>query len=107
MGYIDTGVEVMKASFYESLEEMIACVPKHDHLVLMGDLKARVGRDVATWGEVIGRHGEAAKNGNGQRLLRLCATNELVVLNSFYQHKDIHKFTWESEGQESKALGLL
>lgn len=44
------------------------------------------------------------KEWNGLRLLRLCAMNELVVLNSFYQHKDIHKFTWESKG---RASGLL
>ena len=48
-------------SFNESLGEMIANVPKWDHRVLMGDLNARVGRDVETWGEVIGRHGEETK----------------------------------------------
>ena len=78
---------------------MIANVPKWDHLVLMGDLNVRVGRDVETWGEVIGRHGEETKNNNGQRLLRLCIMNELIILNTFYYHKDIHKLTWESKGR--------
>ena len=63
---------------------MLASVPKHDYLVLMDDFNARVGKDVTTWGELIGRHGEAAMNGNGQKLLRLCVMNELVVLNTFY-----------------------
>ena len=36
------------------------------------------------------------KNRNGQKLLGLSAVNELVVLNAYYQHKDIHKYTWES-----------
>ena len=95
----DDSRDETKDSFNESLEEMLVCVAKHGHLVLMGDFNARVGRDVTTWGEVIDRHGEAAMNGNGQKLLRLCAMNELVALNTFYQHKDIHKFAWESKGR--------
>ena len=45
----------------------------------MGDFNARVGRDATTWNEVIGKHGEEVKNRNGQKLLGLCAMNELVV----------------------------
>ena len=56
-------------------------------------------RCIETWGEVIGRHGEETKNDNGQRLLRLCIMNELIILNTFYYHKDIHKLTWESKGR--------
>ena len=42
----DSMGDEIKDSSNESLEEMLACVPKHDHLVLMGDFNARVGRDV-------------------------------------------------------------
>ena len=65
---------------------------------------ARVGRDITTWGEVIGRYGEKVKNRNGQKLLGLSATNELVVLNAIQQHKDIHKYTWESKGRGLRAI---
>lgn len=60
------------------------------------DINARVGRGVETWGRVIGRYGEETKNGNGQRLLRWCAMNELLVLNT-YLHKVMPKFTWENK----------
>ena len=100
----DHSRDEIKDSFNESLDEMLVCVAKHDHLVLMGDFNARVRRDVTTWGEVIDRHGKAAMNGNGQKLLRLCAMNELVVLNTFYQHRDIHKFTWESKGRGFRSV---
>ena len=70
----------------------------------MGDLNARVRRDVKAWGEVIGRHGEETKNRNGQRLLSACAANELVILNTFFQHKDIHKYTWESRGRGLRTI---
>ena len=90
--------EGVKDSFYDSLEELITKVPKGDHLVLMGDLNARVGSDTESWRGVIGRQGEETLNRNGLRLLGLCATNNLVSLNTFFQHKAIHKFTWESRG---------
>lgn len=36
-------------------------------------------------------------------LLRDCAANELVILNTFFQHKDIHKYTWGSRGARSQV----
>jgi len=30
-----------------------------------------------------------------------CAFNKLKITNSFYRHKDIHKFTWEARGTKS------
>ena len=59
---------------------MLATV-KDDRLVLMGDMNGRMGRDVETWGEVIGRHGEETQNDNGRRLLGSCATNGLTIMN--------------------------
>ena len=42
---------------------------------------------------MIGRNGEAVKNDSGGRLLRFCAVNDMLVMNSWFQHKEIHKFT--------------
>jgi len=45
--------------------------------------------------------GEQVKNHNGAALRDFCAFNKLKITNSFYRHKDIHKFTWESRGTKS------
>ena len=37
----------------------------------------------------------------GAALRDFCAFNELKITNSFYRHKDIHKFTWEARGTRS------
>jgi len=37
-------------------------------------------------------------NHNGAVLRDFCAFNKLKITNSFYRHKDIHKFTWEAGG---------
>ena len=47
---------------------------------MMEDFNARMGRDATIWGEVIGRYEEEVMSRNGQKLLGLCAANELVVL---------------------------
>ena len=80
--------------FYASLEGVLATVKKDDRIVLMGDMNGRVGRDVETWGEAIGRHGEETQNDNGRRFLGSCATNGLKIMNGCFEHKDIHKYTW-------------
>ena len=94
MGVSDTSV----CSFYEQLQATLREVHRQDKLIVMGDLNARVGRNVEVWGGVIGRQGEVVENENG-RLLQFCAKNELVVTNTWFQQKDIHKFTWECRGR--------
>ena len=37
-------------------------------------------------------------------LLQFCAENELVVTNTWFQHKDIHKFTWECTGNNQRSI---
>ena len=54
----------------------------------MGDLNGRVGRDVETWGEVIGRHGEETQNDNGRKFLGFCTTNGLTIMNGCFEHKE-------------------
>ena len=48
-------------------EGVLEKVKKDGRLLLMGDLNGRVGRDVETWEEVIGRHGEDTQNDNGYK----------------------------------------
>ena len=74
-----------------------------ESLVLLGDFNAHVGIDNATWKGVIGQHGDPDINKNGRCLLQFCATNGLCIMNTFFQHKRIHKYTWyrDSLGQRS------
>ena len=44
------------------------------------------------------------KNRKGQGLQSVCAANELVILNTFFQHKGKHKYTWESRGQSLRCI---
>ena len=74
-----------------------------ESLVLLGDFNALVGIDNATWKGVIEQHGDPDINKNGRCLLQFCATNGLCIMNTFFQHKSTHKYTWyrDSLGQRS------
>jgi len=63
---------------------------------LIGDMNAREGRDVDAYPGVIGPHAIGEMNDNGQRLLDACSAHGLSIGGTYYQHKDIHKYTWTS-----------
>ena len=62
-------------------------------LLVIGDLNARTGSDRK---RVLGKEGFNTINNSGERLLKICQENNLVVGGSLLQHKDIHKITWKS-----------
>ena len=73
-------------------------------MVVLGDFNARVGNDVEEWNGVIGKHGEETRNESGARLLRFSAENEFSIMNTHFEHKEIHKFTWECPGRGLRSI---
>ena len=63
-------------------------------VLLLGDLNAKIGRVMI---EVTERYEVGDKNENGDMLLDLCAEKGLVIGNTLFEHKDIHKYTWVGE----------
>lgn len=59
---------------------------------MMGDLNARVGNNPTNTGVTVEKQGEQIKNTHGSILIELCMINDLVILNTFYQYKDCHKY---------------
>ena len=78
--------EEVKEGIYEQLQTTLREVHMQDKLIGMGDLNARVGRNVGVWGDVIGKE------------------NELVVANTWFQRKDIHKFTWKCRVKNQRSI---
>ena len=80
-----------KTQFYETLQRSIE--EQERDILILGDLNARVGKNLEEWDGVIGKTGEEVLNNNGERLLNLCLMNNLVILNTIFIHRDIHKYT--------------
>jgi len=93
-----------KDGFYAQLQEVVERAPREDKVVVLGDFNARVGNDVEEWNGVIGKHGEETRNESGTRLLRFSAENEFSIMNTHFEHKEIHKFTWECPGRGLRSI---
>ena len=88
--------EESKEEFYCSLQATVEKIPKHDMLIIMGDLNARVGSVNYNHESTLGKHGVGTMNDNGERLCDFCETNGLRVGGTLFPHKEIHKLTWKS-----------
>ena len=61
-------------------------------MVVLGDLNARVRNDVIEG--IVGRHGVPGRNESGERLLEMCAEEELLVGNSWFKKNYVYRYTW-------------
>ena len=84
----------VKEEFYDNLDHVIKITPQSDKLVLLGDFKARVGRDRSSWAGVLGKHGIGKVNDNALLLLSKCAEHNLCITNSLFRMSDKYKTTW-------------
>ncbi|XP_072048524.1 uncharacterized protein [Amphiura filiformis] len=73
--------------------------------MVLGDLNARVGSDIATWPCILGNHGRGACNSNGELLLSFCAENQMAVTNTYFQMPDKWYYSWQHP--RSKRFHLL
>lgn len=91
-----------KDEFWEKMNETVENAK--DRIVIIGDLNGRVGKKDEQSGDVIGTYGEKERNKNGERLINFCIANELIVTNTFYQHKELHKYTREVKSRNEKSI---
>jgi len=85
-----------KDEFYTKLNHICEGLPLYDAKIVLGDLNAKVGREVYHR-PTIGRHSlHQICNDNGERLVSLAASNGMVIASTTFQHKNIHKYTWLS-----------
>jgi hypothetical protein len=68
-------------------------------IAIMGDFNARVGNIKIH--KNIGPNGENTCNRNGKRLIDFAIYNNMKIMNSWFQHKDSHKYMWSARGQRS------
>lgn len=68
---------------------------------MIGDFNSRVDNKEY---DVVGMFGEDALNENGKRSIDVCREFSYVVANTYYQHKDIHKYRWIDPGRNLKSM---
>lgn len=90
----DKGEECDK--FYSDLQDTIKNVPTNDMIIIIGDLNARVGQNQlqTTERSSVGPFTVDVENENGVRLVDFCEMNNLILSNTFFNHKTIHQTSW-------------
>jgi hypothetical protein len=86
-------------TFYKQLQENLSTAGRNDYIIVTGDLNARI-RNILT-PKLVGPYGERIINTNGKQLRDFCMYNNLRITNTYYPHKDIHKYTWAERGNRS------
>lgn len=91
-----------KNKFWEELTK--ATEEAEGKIFIMGDFNSRVGKKDDIYKTVVGMHGETVRNNNGERMLDFCIINRLIITNTFFEHKDIHKYTREIKSRNEKSI---
>ena len=76
-----------KEEFCDSAQATVEKIPKHDTLVIMGDLNARVGSENCNRESTLVKLGAGAMSYNGERLCDFCETNWLRVEGTLFQQQ--------------------
>ena len=76
--------------------------PKHRMKILLGDFNAKVGRE-NIFKPTIGQESlHQDSNDNGVRLVNFATSQNLVVKNTMFRHRNIHKYTWTSPDAKTR-----
>lgn len=88
--------EELKDQFYEELEKRYDEAPRHDIKIIIGDLNAKVGQEEEFRPTIGTQSLQLESNDNGLRLIDFAMAKDMVISSTTFEHKRIHKQTWES-----------
>ena len=77
---------------YEDLHDLLEWTPKKDVLFIIGDWNAKIGSQEIPG--VTGKFGLGVQNEAGQRLIKFCQENTLVIANTLFQQHKRKLYTW-------------
>lgn len=53
-------------------------------------MNGRIGKQNREIENIMGVEGEEVKNNNGERIIKLCIENNLIITNAKFKHKNVH-----------------
>ena len=89
-----TYTDEVKEVFYKDLDGTLREIPRGDKLIILGDIKSRVGNDSNMRKNVIGKHEVGKTNAKELLLWEKCSQHGLVITNTVFQQADKYKTSW-------------
>ena len=93
-----------REEFYHQLQSILDITKSNQEIIILGDLNARVGNNQENGFGAIGKEGENIESPNGELLLDICIHNNLKIANTFFKHKNIHKWTRVCEERNERSI---
>ena len=93
VGAYGPGSEQERNDFREELSECLSSLRTDENVILLGDLNRRVGNEEIDG--VTGKFGVPGVNENGERLIEVCSDLGLLIGNTCFKKRMIHKYTWK------------
>ncbi|XP_030750157.1 uncharacterized protein LOC115877947 [Sitophilus oryzae] len=97
--------EEMSMDFYENLQSAIDKIPRHEKIILLGDLNARIGNQVVDG--IKQKYNENITNRNGEILTEFCGQNELRINNTYFPHKEQYKYTFYDNRNNKSIIDYI
>ena len=92
--------------FCEDLQDLLELTPKKYDLFITGDWNAKVGSQETPG--VTGKFGLGVQNEAGQKLIKFCQDNALVIANTLFQQHKRRLYTWTSpDGQHQNQIDYI
>ena len=96
--YLSNFLEAEVDQFYEDLQDLSRTDTKKDVLFIIGYWNAKVGSQEMPG--VTGKFGLGVQSEAGQRLIKFCQENTLLIANTHFQQHKRRLYTWISpDGQ--------
>lgn len=92
-------------TFYQDLQNTIDKLNNTDKIIILGDLNARIGREVIPG--IKQKYNEEITNENGELLIDFCARNELRINNTYFPHKEQHKYTFRNTRDQKSMIDYV
>jgi endonuclease/exonuclease/phosphatase family metal-dependent hydrolase len=90
----DDESDEIKKQFFEDLRKVHDQIHRHDIVILLGDMNAKIGRE-DVYLPVSGIHTlHDISNKNGELICEYAVVNNMSAMSTKFQHKRIHKGTW-------------
>ena len=99
-----------KDQFYQDLQDATDTARYKEKLIVCGDFNGHIGCERNHVETVVGAFGLGDRNEEGGRVIDYGLLNRLAIMNTFYKHRESHKWTyygWNSEAQQYVSKSMI